>query len=66
MAKVQGFIQYQKRSNNNNASEYGTFCIAKRVNRKKINDKLWLGKVIDEENGIFFNKKNGYCKFTIS
>jgi transposase len=60
-----GFITYQIRTNNIPPIEYATFRIAKRVEGKKVNDNLWLGKVIDKEKGIFQNRKNGYYKFTI-
>jgi hypothetical protein len=56
-----GFIRYELR----NGNEYASFYIAKRVGGKKINEVEYLGKVIDKEKGVFFNRKKGTFTFTI-
>jgi hypothetical protein len=63
-----GFIRYQTRSGKDNPSVYGIFCPSCHGSKKATTDgnkDLWLGKVIDKANGIFFNSKDGYFKFTI-
>jgi hypothetical protein len=67
MESGKGFIRFQKkRSGNDPDIEYGTYCVPQRVNGKKINNEIWLGRVIDKEKGIFYNKKDNYFTFTIS
>jgi len=56
-----GFIRYQVKNN----VEYASHCVAKRVDGKKINDVINLGRVIDKERGIYENRKNGRFAYTI-
>jgi transposase len=46
----------------NDGNRYATFCP---VNRRHGGKDIYLGTVIDELNGIFYNRKQGYFKFTI-
>lgn len=62
MSPSLGFIRYQTRGK----SEYGTYCHAVRDNGKKTNNDQWLGKVINKEKGIFWNRSDGYYTFTIA
>lgn len=50
-----GFISYQKK----NDQEYATFCLAKWTGNAKINETVYLGRVVDKENGVFYSKKRG-------
>jgi transposase len=61
-----GFIRYYAKGKKIPQVQYGTFCHAeRRKNRNKTNNDVWLGKVIDKELGIFYNKARKYFKFTI-
>jgi hypothetical protein len=33
---------------------------------RKINNEVWLGKVIDKDNNVFYNGKDGYFRFDIN
>jgi hypothetical protein len=57
MELSKGFIRYQTRKDKNSNIEYATFCKAKRINGKKINETVWLGRVIDKNKGRYFTKK---------
>jgi hypothetical protein len=52
-----GYLQLRTR----NGQKYGYFCVGQRSEDKKnvIKTELYLGKVIDEEHKIFYNKKHG-------
>jgi hypothetical protein len=66
MKSSEGFIRYQPgRTEKTSLLLYAVFCHAQRIGEKKINNELWLGRVIDKENNIFFNYKDNYFKFTI-
>lgn len=41
-----------------------TYCVAKRIDGKKINDTIYLGKVIDKDHGIYQNRKQGKIIFS--
>jgi hypothetical protein len=60
-----GFIRYQQRSKRNKDILYASFCHAKREYGKKINNEIWLGRVIDKENGIYYTRKDGYYLFSV-
>jgi transposase len=66
--RATGFIRYQTRSNKETPSLYGTFCPSshgsKRVKTEADKDR-WLGKVIDKERGIFYNRNDGFFRFTV-
>jgi hypothetical protein len=66
MEKSNGFIRYQQRSKRNKDILYASFCHAKRENGKKINDEIWLGRVIDKEKGIYYTRKDGYYLFSVA
>jgi hypothetical protein len=66
--KSEGFIRIQTRSNAEGASQYGIFCPPGHGNTnpsKRTEKDRWLGKVLDIDNGIFFNKKEGIFQLTI-
>jgi hypothetical protein len=63
MENVKGFIRYQVRSKINSNIVYGSYCIPRWIDNKKKNIELWLGRVIDKENSIFYTRENGYYKF---
>jgi len=48
-----------------NGARYAEVYTPKRVDGKKVNTPVYLGKVIDLEKGIFFNRKCGYFKYTV-
>ncbi|MDR0632592.1 MAG: hypothetical protein LBF84_00415, partial [Holosporales bacterium] len=56
------FIYYNKR----NGVEYGLVATPRRDEKgKKVNDPVYLGKVLNKQNGIFVNKTRGVFKYTI-
>ncbi|MDR0620859.1 MAG: hypothetical protein LBJ61_03160 [Deltaproteobacteria bacterium] len=59
-----GFIRIRpKRGVNADGLRYGEYCLPQRVNGTKINNEMWLLKVIDEENNVFYNRKDGCFRF---
>jgi len=55
------FIHYTKNNNN----KYGYVYTPRRDKGKKVNDPVYLGKVIDEANNIYKSKERGVFKYTI-
>jgi hypothetical protein len=53
-------IQYQLKKSN--GKTYATFCPA---NRRHGGHDEYLGVVVDKQNGIFYNRNQGYFRFTI-
>lgn len=43
--------------------EYAKLCHSKWENGKSVKKYTYLGRVVDKENGVYFNKKTGYCSF---
>jgi hypothetical protein len=64
MSDSEGYITYQSRSENSNASVYATFSKGKTSEGKK-NNVMWLGRVVDKDNGIYHTRKLGFYKFSI-
>lgn len=60
MPEAKTFIRLQNRNPKRPELTYATLCTPQRVDGRKINNEQWLGRVIDQENNIFFNKKDGY------
>jgi hypothetical protein len=58
---LKGFINFYKKNNHN----YAEYCIAKRENGRKFNEKIYLGNVIDKEKGIFKSRERGIYKFSL-
>jgi hypothetical protein len=56
------FIHYMTKNN----IEYASIYTPKRVNGKKVNDPVYLGRVIDKDLGIFQNRQKGQFKFTLT
>jgi hypothetical protein len=48
-----------------NGARYAEIYTPQRVNGKKVNNPVYLGRVIDLDNGIFYNRKRGYFRYTI-
>jgi hypothetical protein len=63
MENPKGFIRYQIRSKINSNIVYGSYCIPRWIDNKKKNIELWLGRVIDKENNIFYTREHGYYRF---
>lgn len=61
ISKAKGFIRYQIKGTEK--TEYASFVIPQWVNKKKVNKELYLGRLINKQSRIFFNRKNGYFKF---
>jgi len=59
-ANVESYIRYQTKTSD--GKRYATFCPSDRRHGGK---DVYLGVVIDEEEGIFFNRNSGYFRFTI-
>jgi hypothetical protein len=49
-----------------NKTRYAEIYTPQRKDGKKINNPVYLGKVIDLEKGIFYSRKRGYFKYTLS
>jgi len=56
----ESFIFYQKKSADGQC--YATFCPS---DRKHGGKDVYLGTSIDSENGIFYNRKSGFFRFTV-
>jgi hypothetical protein len=65
MSRSKGFIKYQIRHGKRMNIENAEFCRAQRIGNKKKNNEVWLGRVIDKENNIFYTKTDGYYSFTV-
>jgi hypothetical protein len=59
-ANVESYIRYQTRKSD--GKKYATFCPS---DRRHGGQDLYLWIVIDENDGIFFNRKSGFFRFTI-
>jgi hypothetical protein len=55
------FISYY----NNKGHDYARICTPARVNGKKTNNPVYLGRVIDKQQGIFRNKERGVFSFSL-
>ncbi|MDR0571826.1 MAG: transposase [Rickettsiales bacterium] len=58
-----GFIKYQARKTDGNI--YAVHRVGERQGSKIISIDRWLGKVIDKDKNIFYNKKYGYFTYTV-
>jgi hypothetical protein len=56
-----GFIDFYKKG----PYTYADYCIAKRIEGKKINDKEYLGRVLDKDKGIFQSRERGKFIFSL-
>ncbi len=56
-----GFISYQTK----NGIRYARYCIARYKDGKKFNEETSLGRVIDEQKGIFKNREHGLFTFSV-
>ncbi len=56
-----GFISYQTK----NGIKYARFCIAKYKNGRKFNNETSLGRVLDEEKGVYQNREKGVFTFSL-
>jgi hypothetical protein len=59
-ANVESYIRYQTKASN--GKKYATFCPA---DRRHGGTDTYLGIVIDEKEGVFYNRNGGYFRFTI-
>lgn len=59
-ANVESYIRYQTKKND--GKKYATYCPADRRHGGK---DMYLGVVINEEDGIFYNRNSGYFRFTV-
>jgi hypothetical protein len=59
MAK--SFIHYL----NKDGKQYASIYTPKRVNGKKVNDPVYLGRVINKEEGIYQSRQRGLFKFSL-
>jgi hypothetical protein len=59
-ANVESYIRYQSRKSDGKL--YATFCPSDRRHGGK---DVYLGVTIDESEGIFFNRKAGYFRFSV-
>jgi hypothetical protein len=60
-ANVESYIRYQTKTSD--GKQYATFCPSDRRHGGK---DIYLGIVIDEKTGIFYNRNSGYFRFTIN
>jgi hypothetical protein len=59
-ANIESYIRIQIKTNDGKL--YATFCPS---DRKHGGKDTYLGTVIDEENGIFYNRNSGFFRFTV-
>jgi hypothetical protein len=59
---MSGFIRYQCK----NGVEYASYCVAKRIDGRKINEVTNLGRVIDKKRSIFQNRTQGKFSFSVN
>jgi hypothetical protein len=59
-ANVESYIRYQTKKRD--GRKYATYCPA---DRRHGGQDSYLGVVIDEEEGIFYNRNSGYFRFTV-
>ncbi|MDR1395559.1 MAG: hypothetical protein LBK52_05270 [Deltaproteobacteria bacterium] len=57
MDPSQGYIRYNKATSER---EYAALCFFQEADGLKFTQEVWLGRVIDKEKNIFFNKKDGF------
>jgi hypothetical protein len=62
--KSQGYLRIQKRGRKEPKKQYGIWCRSYWENGRKQSDEIWLGKVINENERIFTNRKRGVFRFT--
>ena len=48
-----------------NSKGYAEVYTPRRTNGKKVNDPIYLGRVINLEEGIFYSRQRGYFRYTI-
>jgi hypothetical protein len=59
-ANVESYIRYQAKTGD--GKKYAAFCPS---NRRHGGKDIYLGVVINENEGIFYNRNSGYFRFTI-
>ena len=59
-ANVESYIRYQMRKTD--GKQYATYCPSDRRHGGK---DIYLGVVIDEKEGIFYNRNSGYFRFSV-
>jgi hypothetical protein len=59
---AKSFIHYKQK----NGIEYASVFTPRRESGKKVNDPIYLGRVIDKENGIYKNRKQGLFTYDIA
>jgi hypothetical protein len=64
MSETKTFIRYQNRNPKRPDVIYATLCTPQRTNNKKINNEKYLGRVINKENRIFYNKNDNYYQLS--
>ena len=47
-----------------NTKGFAEVYTPRRVNGKKINDPVYLGKVVNLDEGIFYSRQRGYFRYT--
>jgi len=60
-ANVESYIRYQAKKSD--GKQYATYCPA---NRRHGGKDMYLGVVINEEEGIFYNRNKGYFRFSVA
>jgi hypothetical protein len=60
-ANVESYIRYQTKKSD--GKQYATYCPADRRHGGK---DIYLGVVINEEEGVFYNRNSGYFRFTVA
>ncbi|MDR0911687.1 MAG: hypothetical protein LBM96_03680 [Methanobrevibacter sp.] len=55
------FLHFKTQNN----YEYGYLYNPHRINGIKVNDPIYIGRVIDKDNGIFKNKERGVFKYSL-
>jgi hypothetical protein len=68
ITKAKGFIRVQTRSDKDNPAEYATYCPSCHgysSKDKRTEKDIWLGKILDKEKGVYYNRNRGVFGFTV-
>jgi hypothetical protein len=64
MGTANPFIRVENRNKNRPELQYARYCVPEWIDGHKTNNDLWLGRVINMSDGIFYSRERGYFKFS--
>ncbi|MDR2368449.1 MAG: hypothetical protein LBF58_10160 [Deltaproteobacteria bacterium] len=65
MSTAKPFIRLENRNKKRPELIYARVCTPQWVDKKKINNEIWLGRVVNIENSVFYSREKGYFRYTI-